>query len=186
MLKLDEVGGSDLPPDHSQLPPELGALGWSGHSYAQGLLRFHDRAASELAAGLVADAFGIERHEVAWFAIDWLGRQFGSVTPEGFDGVGHQVVVADVGANQMARFEAWGDFVNEVASGAIVEKLNNNGLTVFLSANSLTQIPYDHCAGFIHPPFLGGEFSTDNLELSDIDVYWTLLGQLTSTSGQEA
>jgi hypothetical protein len=35
-----------------------------------------------------------------------------------------------------------------------------------------------HCVGFRSPLFLGGQDSVDNLELTDLDVYWSLSGQL--------
>jgi hypothetical protein len=34
------------------------------------------------------------------------------------------------------------------------------------------------CVGYRRPLFLGGRDSIDNLELSELDVYWTIMGQL--------
>lgn len=43
----------------------------------------------------------------------------------------------------------------------------------------------DQCVGYKRPLFLGGSDDVDNLELSDIDVYWHLFGQLIEqTRGQ--
>ncbi len=39
---------------------------------------------------------------------------------------------------------------------------------------------YDQCVGYKVPLFLGGIDGVDNLELSDIDVYWSLTGQILS------
>lgn len=36
---------------------------------------------------------------------------------------------------------------------------------------------YNQCVGYKVPPFLGGKAEVSNLELSDLDVYWTVLGQ---------
>ena len=37
---------------------------------------------------------------------------------------------------------------------------------------------YMECIGFKKPLFLGGGDDLENLELSDLDVYWHLMGQL--------
>jgi len=37
---------------------------------------------------------------------------------------------------------------------------------------------YDHCVGYKKPLFLVGVDDVENIELSDVDVYWHLMGQL--------
>ena len=37
---------------------------------------------------------------------------------------------------------------------------------------------YDQCIGYRRPLFLGGEDGIDNMEVSDLDVYWHITGQL--------
>jgi hypothetical protein len=39
-------------------------------------------------------------------------------------------------------------------------------------------LAYDQCAGYKKPLFLGGVDDVENLEISDIDVYWRIAGQL--------
>ncbi len=39
-------------------------------------------------------------------------------------------------------------------------------------------IPLDKCAGYKIPLFIGGNDTVDNLELSDIYVYWEICSQL--------
>lgn len=36
----------------------------------------------------------------------------------------------------------------------------------------------NQCIGYKKPLFLGGTDTVDNLEVSDLDVYWTIAGQL--------
>lgn len=40
------------------------------------------------------------------------------------------------------------------------------------------RIEFEQCAGYRVPLFLGGVDELGNLELIDVDVYWTLTGQL--------
>ncbi|WP_277621809.1 T6SS immunity protein Tdi1 domain-containing protein, partial [Caballeronia zhejiangensis] len=37
---------------------------------------------------------------------------------------------------------------------------------------------YEECVGYRIPLFLGGKDVMDNLETSNLDVYWTLMAQL--------
>lgn len=37
---------------------------------------------------------------------------------------------------------------------------------------------YDQCIGYRVPLFLGGEDGISNLEASDLDVYWSIFGQV--------
>ncbi len=39
-------------------------------------------------------------------------------------------------------------------------------------------IPHDKCVGYKVPLFLNGEDNISNLELSDMDVYWNIMGQM--------
>ncbi len=42
---------------------------------------------------------------------------------------------------------------------------------------------YHQCVGYRRPLFLGGSDELGNLEVSDIDVYWHLFGQLIAKAG---
>lgn len=41
---------------------------------------------------------------------------------------------------------------------------------------------YDECVGFRIPLFLGGSDDYENMEISDIDVYWSITGQIMNAS----
>ncbi|WP_249150602.1 T6SS immunity protein Tdi1 domain-containing protein [Bradyrhizobium sp. JYMT SZCCT0180] len=45
-------------------------------------------------------------------------------------------------------------------------------------ASGGTEPDYAQCVGYRKPLFLGGADEIENLELSDLDVYWHLMGQL--------
>jgi type VI secretion system (T6SS) immunity protein Tdi1 len=45
-------------------------------------------------------------------------------------------------------------------------------------ANGGAEPAYAQCVGYRKPLFLGGTDELENLELSDLDVYWHLMGQL--------
>jgi hypothetical protein len=47
-----------------------------------------------------------------------------------------------------------------------------------LDHGSALPLAGDHCVGYRVPLFLGGRDTVDNLEVIDLDVYWTTCGQL--------
>lgn len=130
------------------------------------------------------DAFSLDPGTVAWFAVDWLGRQLGVMAA---DDVTPAVVVADVGLGSVKPLADLPTFVAATESGEISGPLGAANLGRFLEAQGIEGLGFSQCAAFVHPPFLGGDSSNTNLELSDIDVYWTVTGQLLAAvaDGQE-
>jgi hypothetical protein len=45
---------------------------------------------------------------------------------------------------------------------------------------AVTPLRFSQCVGYEVPLFLGGSDTIDNLAVTDIDVYWTIMGQLRS------
>jgi hypothetical protein len=163
-------------------PPHAGGLivarDWCGASFGHGLIRFHDAASGPLAQENVESAFGVPGDQVGWVAFDWLGRQFGFVVPDGMGPETTMTVVADVGLGEFVTMGGAGALLECVVDGSIAENLNQSTFQEFRSRTGLAQLEFDSCVGFKHPPFLGGDTSLENLEVSDLDVYWTLLGQI--------
>lgn len=120
---------------------------------------------------LVRDAFPTNCNVIP-FGYDWLGRIF-AVNAE------LTVKMYDVATDEIFEIVNIRNFKTELAEHANVliasevydEWLQNGG----------AKPESDHCIGFKTPLFLGGKDEFDNYELSDIDVYWTLTGQLKNT-----
>lgn len=167
-------------------PPLAGGLvlgrGWCGASFGGGLIRFHDNASGPVAAANIESAFGLSTDRVGWVAFDWLGRQFGFMAPDASDA--RAVVVADVGMGQVVGMGTAVEFLDGVASGAIGDNLNHESFEAFRQFAKVPPLTFDQCVGFKVPPFLGGSTAQSNLEVSDVDVYWTLIGQIVAQVGQ--
>lgn len=120
---------------------------------------------------LIRDAFP-NNCNVIPFGYDWLGRIF-AVNAE------LTVKMYDVATGDIFEIVNIRDFQNElseyaddlIAAGVYEKWLQSGGAKP--SAGS--------CVGYKVPLFLGGKDEFDNYELSDIDVYWTLTGQLKNT-----
>lgn len=154
------------------------ARGWCGASFGGGLIRFHDAHSGPIARDNICAAFGLSPDEVGWVAFDWLGRQIGFVIPEGMGVDVTMAVVADIGMGRLATAGGAEAFLDGVQSGTIADNLNQSAFAEFLAFARVGRLNFDQCVGFKHPPFLGGGGELSNLEVSDLDVYWTLMGQL--------
>lgn len=155
------------------------AAPFAGRSFEQGLYRLHDARTGPQALALIEDAFPEFEGRIRPFGQDWLGKQFGldiaSRTRKGctvilFDPTTGEAL--DIPAN----FSAFhGKILIENQEAAV-----EIGLFREWSARNPAElpIPQGQCVGFRVPLFLGGQDSVENLELTDLDVYWSLSGQL--------
>lgn len=120
---------------------------------------------------LIRDAFP-NNCNVIPFGYDWLGRIF-AVNAE------LTVKMYDVATDEIFEIVNIRDFQNElseyaddlIAAGVYEKWLQSGG----------SKPSSGSCVGYKVPLFLGGKDEFDNYELSDIDVYWTLTGQLKNT-----
>ena len=165
--------GLSVPGD--SVPALLAQFG--GCTFEKGLYRVHTPASAAAANRLVSDAFPGLRTRVSCFAFDWLRRQF-ATDSEGGAWSDHEVVMLEPGTGQVlevpvpfSRFhdEELVDYTEAALAVSFFE---------LWSAKHPSVLGFDECAGYRIPLFLGGSDDVQNLELSDIDVYWTIVGQL--------
>jgi hypothetical protein len=175
-----------LPPSPIKGPGDRGipaaglrrAVGDSaGTTLANGLYRLHTAASATAADQLVQAAFPDFAGRIACFGVDWLGRQFSLDLARGAES-DPEVLLFDVGAGEALQIQvAFTRFHDE----ELVEYTN-----AALAAEFFAQwrklhpqpLAFDQCAGYKVPLFLAGVDELTNLEVIDLDVYWTLTGQL--------
>lgn len=121
---------------------------------------------------LIRDAFP-DNCNVIPFGYDWLGRIFavdGELNANMYDVATNDVfIIADIENFFKTELAEYADDL--IAADVYEEWLQSGG----------AKPPADHCIGYKVPLFLGGKDEFDNYELSDIDVYWTITGQLKNT-----
>ena len=127
--------------------------------------------------GMVLRAFPSFFGRVTCFAIDWLGRVFATDTAR-LEGLHPGVVMFQPGTAEVLEIPC------------NVETFHENELVQYreeaLAASFYHQwidgggVPPNarQCIGYKIPLFLGGADAVDNLEVSDLDVYWTISAQL--------
>jgi hypothetical protein len=116
-------------------------------------------------------------NRITCFGYDWLGRAFaadGQRLEQGQPGI----LMFEPGAGTALDVPA---NVQTFHDGALLE-LGETALAIDAHKEWLArggaEPAYTQCIGFKVPLFLNGIDSPENLELSDIDVYWHLMGQL--------
>lgn len=152
---------------------------FGGASFGGGLYRVHDDQTGPRALALVAEAFPEFAARVLPFGYDWLGRQFAA--DFGRVAAGQpQVVLLEPGTGEALEiplsFVAFHDEeLTEYADAALAA-----GFFEDWSAGHGDALPLlrSVCVGYRVPLFLGGLDTVENLELSDLDVYWSICGQL--------
>jgi hypothetical protein len=158
--------------------------GWSeliaqfgGDSFKRGMYRVI--RATDLAdwSARVFLAFPAFNGRITCFGYDWLGRAFAVDTrrlEQGQPGV----VMFEPGMGEALEIPSniHTFHENELidhGDAALADDFHERWLT-----HGGVEPGYTQCVGYRKPLFLGGEDELENLELSDLDVYWHLMAQL--------
>lgn len=149
--------------------------GYCGRSFNLGLIRFHDSDSGPQYRQQVLDAFPeLDAAKTDVLAFDWNGRQ---VVTQGQDDDGeYSLLLADIGAGLVSEFLTADELAGmlKVDHGAIAfdEALY---LAWKQSLGVADQgIEFTDCVELISPEYLGGQRTIDNLQLTDLDVSWTM------------
>ena len=113
------------------------------------------------------------------FGYDWLGRVF-ALDGERQNQGEREVLMFDPGTGD--ALEIPGNIVafhNHILVEMGEAALSEPGFYSWLDAGRTPLWP-SQCVGYTTPLFLGGNDVPDNLETTDMDVYWHLTGQLTA------
>jgi hypothetical protein len=155
----------------------------AGCSFENGLYRVHDMTTGPRGLALIAEVFPEFAARACPFGYDWLGRQFAldSIrTQERVDGAGDQLVLLlEPGTGQVLEvalgFEAFHEQLADLREPALAAGFFGE----WADANpALIPLKHTECVGYRVPLFLGGADTIENLEVIDLDVYWSLCGQL--------
>lgn len=150
---------------------------FGGCSFDGGLYRVHSPASSLAAGEYVADAFPDYRGKLICFGFDWLGRQF-SLDPDNGRRDDPEVLMFDPGTGEVlfipVPFSVFHDQELIVAADAAL------AIEFYRDwrAEQGEDLHFDQCVGYEVPLFLGGVDDLENLRIIDMDVYWTISGQL--------
>ena len=149
----------------------------AGCSFERGLYRIHSAVDMPIWTKLVTEAFPVFRKRVFCFSYDWLGRHFALDLLRKERGQ-YLILMMDPGTGEALEIPA--DF-NTFHQHELVQFRNEALAVDFFRAWLASYGPTpssSECVGYKKPLFLGGRDDVDNLELIDMEVYWSLSSQL--------
>ncbi|MDH5601354.1 MAG: DUF1851 domain-containing protein [Gammaproteobacteria bacterium] len=151
--------------------------GYGGTTFNNGLYRLH--AAQDILkwTRLVEETFTDYKDRIICFGYDWLGRHF-ALDKSRVEKDQMLVLLLEPGTAEVMQIPAnYSAFHND----ELVHYQNEALASEFYSdwIHSSGEIPSNNqCIGYKVPLFLNGSDTIDNLELSDMEVYWSICGQI--------
>jgi hypothetical protein len=159
----------------AQLRELLGSHG--GKSFSHGLYRIISFENVVCWNEVVLSAFPSFSGRITCFAMDWLGRVF-ALDSARLEETRPGVVLFEPGTGEaleipcnLERFHE--SEIIEYRDEALAENFYHQWIEHGGVAPEVSQ-----CIGYKKPLFLGGSDTVNNLEVSDLDVYWTISAQL--------
>jgi len=151
---------------------------FGGASFKQGLyriIRAQDLAAWNARVNL---GFPEAAGRITCFGYDWQGTAF-AVDTERLEEGQPGVLMFEPGTGEILEIPA----NIETFHDALVIENPDAALTANIYvedwlATGGAQPAYDQCIGYKKPLFLGGEDDISNQELTDLEVYWHIMGQV--------
>jgi hypothetical protein len=168
------VGSSD---------PDLDELfrSFAGVSFNGGIYRVLCSEEANQWDSLVSVAFPSFRGRISCFALDWLGRLFALDSARLSSGK-PSIIMFEPGSGEALEIPC---NILQFHESELIEHQEEALAKSFYEAwrkrGGLAPAIYQ-CVGYKIPLFLAGSDTVENLELSDLDVYWTISAQLIQQS----
>jgi hypothetical protein len=141
-------------------------------------LRAHDERTGPRGKAWIAESFPRFASQACPFGYDWLGRQF-AVDSERLEGGEPQVLLFEPGTGDVLEipfsFAGFHEQLDELREPALAGSF----FARWAHANpELLPLSAAQCVGYKVPLFMSGKDDLGNLEVVDLDVYWSVSGQL--------
>lgn len=145
---------------------------FAGCAFRGGLYRLFETRDIPKWNAIIVEAFPPAEGDVQVFGHDWAGRVFALSLSSG------TVVIFDPGTGDALDTEHdLADFHNIDIPEKHRVSLLSESFGEWKAAGG-AEPQYGQCVGFKVPLFLGGQDTVENLEISDMEVYWGIMGQL--------
>lgn len=174
-VKRENKGGEGVVPDLPGLLQFFAEYG--GASFEGGLYRIMRPADLPRWQERIALAFPEFEDHIVCFGYDWAGSVF-ALNIERLEDGQAGVVMFEPGTGEALRIPS--NLQSFHDSGLVEFGEAALGISFYEKwrASGGAAPAYDECIGYRKPLFLGGVDEVENLEASDIDVYWHIVGQL--------
>lgn len=141
-----------------------------GKTFLNGMYRVFNLSQIEKWRKIVEQAFPAYKGQIKVFSFDWLGRIFAVKESKG------TVLMFEPGTGEVLDIPA---NIEEFHNIEIVEYHEDSLASAFFDEWFEKQehyvLKHNECVGYKVPLFLNGDDVVDNLEVSDMDVYWEIM-----------
>lgn len=149
-------------------------IAFGGMQFGKGLFNAFDKGDLRYWEKNILNIFPEYKGKFELFGYDWMGRCF-AVTMLGQDE--EKILVFDPSTLEVNDIPlCFMDFVNKAIPTSTNECFSADAFINWHNTNGV-ELEYLQCLGNKVPLFLGGNDELDNMEVSDMDVYWHILGQ---------
>jgi hypothetical protein len=145
--------------------------------YLDGAYRVHRSDDAARFTKLAAEAFPEFSGRITCFGADWLGRQFANDRGRLIGGA-PQVLMLEPGTGQALEIPVDQAAFHEVELVQEPEAAVAYSFFHDWKASGGVTPSYEECVGYQRPLYLGGTDDLRNLQLTGLDVYWTLSAQM--------
>lgn len=154
---------------------------YQGSSFGEGIYRLHNYSDIKKWNKVISDAFPDFKERIQCFGYDWLGRQFSIDKTRILDGQ-PQILMFEPGTGDVLEIPCnFIQFHNDE-----IPNYNESCLaTIFFHdwmKSSKKELDKKSCVGYKILLFLGGDDTLENLEISDMEVYWDICRQMIKKS----
>lgn len=150
---------------------------YQGCSFGEGMYRLHNYNNIDKWNKVVLEAFPEYKDRIQCFGYDWLGRQFALDKSRVIEGEA-QILMFEPGTGEVLEIPCnFMQFHNEEITNYHDACLASEFFSDWMRINK-TKLAEQECAGYKVLLFLGGADAVENLEKSDLGVYWSICAQL--------
>jgi hypothetical protein len=155
----------------------------AGCTFENGLYRLHSAETGPVGQADADAAFPPYAGRLSVFGFDWLGRQF-ALDFGRLKGGEPLVMMLEPGTGEALEIPAgFVDFHDEELVDYRDEALASEFFSAWAAAHpDAVPLSASQCVGYRVPLFLGGRDTLDNLDVTDLEVYWTITGQIRARS----
>ncbi len=150
---------------------------YQGNSFGEGIYRLHNYDNIEKWNRIVSEAFPEFEERIQCFGYDWLGRQF-SLDKSRIMDEQPQILMFEPGTGEVLEIPCnFMQFHNDEIPNYHEACLASEFFHEWMMINGY-KLTVKSCAGYRILLFLGGDDTVENLEISDMEVYWSICSQM--------
>ena len=151
---------------------------YEGMTFGEGLYRIHKLEEIEKWNKIVTDVYTEFQGWVHCFGYDWLGRQF-AINFKSTSNNRPLILMFEPGTADVLEIPCnFVDFHEEEITEYHDACLASSFFKQWVTEVDNNALESSKCVGYKIPLFLGGEDNISNLELSDMEVYWSIYSEL--------